>query len=132
MPVFLVNAASTSSSAFFIEAAAKTVRVLSCACAGELAVVQPAVTASDDSTKEAMHLNMGRSMRFEARLRAPSRQGQGSGGRDRSGSAVPGLNARLRRAADRTIKCSRSRPRRKVKPRARPLSGYRDGRKLLT
>src|SRR5215471_13002895 len=34
MPVLLVKAALTSSSAFFIEAAAKTVMVLSCASAG--------------------------------------------------------------------------------------------------
>src|SRR6202163_4641752 len=37
MPVLAVKAASTSSSAFFIEAAANTVRLLSCAVAGEAA-----------------------------------------------------------------------------------------------
>src|SRR5437764_76628 len=37
MPVFAVNAASMSSSAFFIEAAANTVRILSSARAGEAA-----------------------------------------------------------------------------------------------
>src|SRR6516162_4971785 len=46
MPVLLVNAASTSSSAFFIEAAAKTVMVLSCATAEERGLASPMPSAA--------------------------------------------------------------------------------------
>src|SRR6516165_2482129 len=46
MPVLLVNAASTSSSAFFIEAAAKTVMVLSCASAEERGLASPMPSAA--------------------------------------------------------------------------------------
>src|SRR5580658_910545 len=48
MPVFLVKAASTSSSAFFIEAAANTVMDWSCACAacGNIANARMAANAA--------------------------------------------------------------------------------------
>src|SRR6516162_1088972 len=46
MPVLLVNAALTSSSAFFIEAAAKTVMALSCATAEERGLASPMPSAA--------------------------------------------------------------------------------------
>src|ERR1700724_1025192 len=46
MPVLLVKAALTSSSAFFIEAAAKTVMVLSCASAGDSGPASPIPSAT--------------------------------------------------------------------------------------
>src|SRR6202048_344051 len=51
MPVVLVKAASMSSSAFFIDTAAYTVTVLSCACAGRAAV-------RAKSSARAVHLSM--------------------------------------------------------------------------
>src|SRR6202048_2756372 len=51
MPVVLVKAASMSSSAFFIDTAAYTATVLSCACAGRAAV-------RAKSSARAVHLSM--------------------------------------------------------------------------
>ena len=102
MPVCLVKAALMSSSAFFIEAAAKTVRVLSCAAAGDRrravsARESSAATAKDEAAGE--HGGAPSMSRTCARKRAAS--GESSAGSDRPGSAVPGGRARLRRATGR-------------------------------
>src|SRR5262249_53585852 len=90
-------AAFTSSSAFFIEAAAKTVTVRFCAKAGgaepRTAARRTRIASIPRRSMRALHrpLRHARMPLLSARLM----------GSDRSGSPVPDLDARLRRAADR-------------------------------
>ena len=63
MPVCLVNAALTSSSAFFIEAAAKTVTVFSCAAAVNGQPITPAkAAATRANTGNVRRVNIWRSV----------------------------------------------------------------------
>src|SRR5215472_12755629 len=80
MPVLAVKAVSISSSAFFIEAAANTVRVLSSAVAGEEAAPHSRTKAANNPAKRcirALHVNL---RRVPARARLHARKsGVGSG-----------------------------------------------------
>src|SRR5215467_4249791 len=75
MPVLLVKAALTSSSAFFIEAAAKTVMVLSCASAGVsgLASPMPSATAARNGSVRLRILALLEAAAASARCRAALR-----------------------------------------------------------
>src|ERR1700730_3998319 len=95
MLVLLVKAALTSSSAFFIEAAAKTVMVLSCASAGVsgLASPMPSATAARNIRIRSSILALLETPGAPARSRAALRQDDpatGLSGSDQPGSAVPG------------------------------------------
>src|SRR5262245_60281659 len=84
-----------SSSAFFIEAAAKTVMVLSCASAGVggLASPMPRATAARNMSVRSSILALLEAAVAPARLprRAPARgPATGLSGSDQPGSAVPG------------------------------------------
>src|ERR1700730_4194284 len=76
MLVLLVKAALTSSSAFFIEAAAKTVMVLSCASAGVsgLASPMPSATAARNIRIQSSILALLETSSAPARCRAALRQ----------------------------------------------------------
>src|SRR5262245_15430061 len=91
MPVFLAKAAFTSSSAFFSEAAAKTVIVCSCAADGTLAM---AIAMRQATTR----CSILRSSAAAARERADALRQNSLSGKGQPGSAVPGRKARLRRA----------------------------------
>src|SRR5690349_10945880 len=75
MPVLLVKAALTSSSAFFSEAAAKTVMVLSCASAGVsgLASPMPRATAARNEAMRSSILALLEAAGAPARYRAALR-----------------------------------------------------------
>src|SRR5271166_5415627 len=84
MPVSPVNAALTSSSAFFIDAAAKTITVLSCADAeGMPAIESNAIKAATKRVIGVMWRSMVAVMRGWSRKRAKFCES------DRAGSAVP-------------------------------------------
>src|SRR5256886_8471500 len=102
MPVLLVKAALTSSSAFFSEAAAKTVMVFSCASAGEGGVAVPTASATA-ARKAIMRLSIlalledcGAAARYRAALR------QQVVGTRPIRKRRSGPTARLRRAARRS------------------------------
>src|SRR3954467_13815771 len=112
MLVALVKAVLMSSTAFFIEAAAKTVMLGSwaaagCGAAATVAIVRATARDLKDVNIVALHWGGGRN---RARIRAPASAGHGCRS-DRSGSAVPGHRMRLRRSAGRRQYPSKARAR---------------------
>src|SRR6185295_16096536 len=95
MPVCLVKAAPISSSAFFIEAAAKTVTLLSCAMAD-----WPTAPATIMATT-VNRVRRGNMVALLDGARASAPQTAEFSGSGRSGSAVPEGKARGRRATGR-------------------------------
>src|SRR5262245_28681482 len=94
MPVFLVKAAFTSSSAFFSEAAAKAVIVRSCDADGTLAMASAMRQAN-------ARCSILRSFAAAARERADALRQNSLSEKGQPGSAVPGRKAHLRRAVGR-------------------------------